>query len=150
MKVLQSLSYLRIVLLVTTAIMISACSDFTAAVRKLTYPPDFKYVTGDELRSQMGQLAFQLQLLDQALVESNNGQSAQQQQVLDALGNIERIGSGLQAGEAGSNHPFLQDSMKNFVSIVGQAREAASMNPPQYYYAGKVAGGCINCHKINR
>ncbi len=149
MKVQKKLSHFRIMILATMIFMMGGCGDFAAVVRKVTYPPDFKYVTGDELRSQMEQMAFQLQLLDQALMQDKNEQSVQQQ-VLNALGNIERIGSGLQAGDAGSNHPFLQDSMKNFVSVVGQAREAASMNPPQYYYAGKVAGGCVNCHKINR
>ena len=34
-------------------------------IRKVTYPPDFKYVSGQELRSRMDQLAYQLQLLDQ-------------------------------------------------------------------------------------
>ena len=128
----------------------SGCSDFTATVRKVTYPPDFNYVSGQELRSRMNRLAFELQQLDNMLAENNTEQSTQQQRVLDTLLNIERIGTKLQAGEAGSNHPFLQDFIKDFVINVEQARDAASLNPPSYYFAGRVAGGCVNCHKVNR
>jgi hypothetical protein len=143
-------SILRSLLLFSTIMLISGCSDFAGAVRKITYPPDFKYVTGQELRSRMEQMAFQLQLLDQALAENNVGRPAQQQQVLGSLRNIRRIASNLQAGEAGSSHPFLQDFMKEFVSDVEQARNTAALDPPSYYFAGRVAGGCVNCHRVNR
>ena len=143
-------SILRSLLLFSTIMLISGCSDFAGAVRTITYPPDFKYVTGQELRSRMEQMAFQLQLLDQALAENNVVRPAQQQQVLGSLGNIRRIASNLQAGEAGSSHPFLQDFMKEFVSDVEQARNTAALDPPSYYFAGRVAGGCVNCHRVNR
>jgi len=141
-----------------TVLMIAACSsDFAANVRKVTYPPDFKYVSAQELRSGMEKMAFQLQLLDQALLTSNSEQimeqqqqQQQQQKVMDALRNIEKIGAKLQAGEGGASHPFLQDFMGGFVSKVTEARIAASLDKPRYYLAGKVSGGCVNCHKINR
>lgn len=150
MNIQRTLTILRAVLLFSTVLAISGCSDFAAAVRKVTYPPDFKYVTGQELRSRMDQMAFQLQLLDQALAENNTGQPAQQQQVLGSLRNIERIAASLQAGDAGSSHPFLQDFMRDFVTNVEQARNSAALDPPSYYFAGRVAGGCVNCHKVNR
>jgi len=139
-----------IILLLSTVLVFSGCSDFAAVVRKVTYPPDFKYVTGEELRTRMDQMAYQLQFLDNALAENNSGQSTQQQQVLGALSNIERISVSLQAGDAGSSHPFLQDYMSEFVINVGRAKQAASLDSPSYYAAGRVAGGCINCHKVNR
>ena len=135
------------ILLLSTVLAISGCGDAAKMIRKATYPPDFKYVSGQELRSHMNQLAFQLQQLDQALSKSD---SLQQQEILDTLRNIEQIGINLQAGEAGSNHPFLQDFMSNFVNKISTARNAASLDPPRYYFAGLVAGGCINCHKVNR
>lgn len=150
MKKQQSLSILHIILLLSAVLVTSGCNDIAAMARKVTYPPDFNYVSEQEFRSQMDQLAFQLQLLDRALVTSNPEQSIQQQQVLDALRNMERIGSSLQAGEAGSSHPFLQDFMKDFMTDVRQARTSASMDPASYYRAGRVAGGCVNCHEVNR
>ena len=150
MNIQRPLSALCMILLLSAAFVISGCNDIAAMVRKVTYPPDFNYVSEQEFRSQMDQLAFQLQLLDRALVTSNPERSIQQQQVLDALRNMERIGSSLQAGEAGSSHPFLQDFMKGFMIDVGKARTAASMDPASYYRAGRIAGGCVNCHEVNR
>ncbi|VAW57796.1 hypothetical protein MNBD_GAMMA07-1635 [hydrothermal vent metagenome] len=152
MKIQRPPFTLWVILLLTIMLTMGGCSDFTAVVRKVTYPPDFKYVTGQELRSHMDALAFQLQLLNKTLIENNNGQSKldQQQQVLGILREIELIGSSLQAGEAGSNHPFLQDYMKKFLSIVVQARRSASSNPPNYYFVGRVSGGCISCHNAHR
>ena len=152
MKILQPLFILRAIVLLPILFAIGGCgdSDITAMVRKVTYPPDFKYVTGDELRSSMKQMAYQVQLLDNALAGIDTEQFSQLQQVLSALRNIEKIGSGLQAGDAGSSHPFLQDYMRDFVIDVGKARDAASLNPPNFYFAGRVSGGCVNCHKVNR
>jgi hypothetical protein len=36
------------------------------------------------------------------------------------------------------------------MSKVDKARVAASFEQPRYYFAGKVAGGCTSCHKVNR
>ena len=70
MKLHQPSIVLRLILLVSVILTFSACGDTAAAIRSVTYPPDFKYVSGQQLRSRMDQLAFQLQLLDQSLAES--------------------------------------------------------------------------------
>ena len=108
MKIQRPPSGLRMILLLSTVLAIAGCNDIAATARKFTYPPDFNYVSDQEFRSQMEQLAFQLQVLDKALVKGNTGQPSQQQHVLDALRKMERIGSSLKAGDAGSSHPFLQ------------------------------------------
>ncbi|MFQ3198186.1 MAG: hypothetical protein ACI8R9_002289 [Paraglaciecola sp.] len=146
----------RCIIVITQIVMlstlgISGCSsDMAAAMRKVTYPPDFKYVSPDELRSSMQQLAYQLQQLDGVLMPDNLQNSAQQQKVVSILGNIERIGSRLQASDAGASHPFLQDFMQDFLAEIDRARSAASLAQPRYYLAGRVSGGCLNCHKVNR
>lgn len=134
---------------------LGACSSQMAEkVRKVTYPQNFKYVAPAELRTNMDRLAQHMRLLDLSLAMQHNqsaeGIETQRQQVLTALANIERIGSALQAGDGGSNHPFLESHMRDFVSNVGAARVAASLPQPRYYLAGKVSGGCVNCHRINR
>ncbi|MFT4937701.1 MAG: outer membrane murein-binding lipoprotein Lpp [Paraglaciecola sp.] len=151
MKPRYSLFFVYLSIFFSSILLLAGCSnDFSAAVRKVTYPPDFKYVTAKELRSNMEQLASQMQLLDSALKQDNSEKTAQQQQVVDALGEIQKIGVGLQAGDAGATHPFLQDMMVDFVDNIRRARNAASMEPPKYYLAGRVSGGCMNCHKVSR
>ena len=140
---------LRLLPVALLALIPMACnSDFAAAVRRVTYPPDFVYVTEAELRGNMGRLGNQLALLENALVASYDREPVQQE-VIDILTRIGQIGSGLQAGEAGANHPFLEDEMPRFVRDVSRARLAAMMDPPQYYLAGRVAGACTNCHRAN-
>ena len=119
-------------------------------IRRATYPPDFNYVSGQELQSSMDRLGYNLQRLDEALEPASSSQQVEQRAVVEILGDIERIGTNLRAGSSGSNHPFLEDHMSDFVVQVGRARIAAMANPPSYYLAGRVAGGCVNCHRINR
>jgi hypothetical protein len=130
--------------------MDSRTRALASVIREATYPPDFNYVTGEQLQDSMDQLGFYLQQLDQALEPAAGTAGVQQQEVVAVLGNIERIGTNLRAGDAGSNHPFLEDHMSDFVVQVGRARLAAMGSPPSYYLAGRVAGGCVNCHRVNR
>lgn len=143
---MRMLSPLVLVLLLA----LGSCADQAELIRRATYPPDFNYVSGQELRNNMDQLGYQLQRLDLALAPAAAGGAVSRESVIDALRNIERIGAGLRAGEGGSNHPFLEDHMADFVVNVGRARIAAMRNPPSYYLAGRVAGGCVNCHRVNR
>ncbi len=145
----------KVFMLATCTLVTVACSSqFAASMRKVTYPPDFKYTEPAELRSDMGRLAQQMQLLDQALISQSEQTQVeaemQRKEVLLALKNMERIATSLQAGDAGANHPFMQDYMQGFVSKIDQARVAASLEQPRYYFAGKVSGACTNCHKVNR
>jgi hypothetical protein len=146
--------YAVIVVIMGSSSIMGCSSQFAESMRKLTYPSGFKYTQAAELRSDMDKLAQQMLLLDEALINADgptpNGAEDQRKQVLQILQNMGRTASTLIEGETGGNHPFLQDHMQDFVAKVDQARTAASLQDPNYYYAGKVSGGCTNCHKINR
>jgi hypothetical protein len=152
----QKLSwYLAITVLITSSVTLVGCSSqFAESVRKVTYPPNFKYTKPDELRSDMGKLAQQMLLLDEALVNTyasdENGIQTQRQLVLKALQNMGKTAAKLSEGDSGGNHPYIQAHLKGFVAKIDQAKTAASLQAPNYYYAGKVSGGCTNCHKVNR
>lgn len=130
------------------AMMLAACHDLET-IRQFTYPPDFKYVTQEELRSNMQRLAYQLQQMD-AVLASSPPKTVNQQEIVDVLGEVQGIGSSLQAGQGGANHPFLEDMMPQFVITVGKARLSAQQDPSRSYLAGQVSGACLNCHSINR
>ena len=126
------------------------CNNPTATVRKFTYPPDFKYVSDAELKSTMDVLAQQVVRLDAALAAVQQPQALDEGEVVRILAAIERTTQKLDARSVGSNHPFLEDYMARFDDTVQQARMAASLHPPNYYLAGRVAGACVNCHEVNR
>jgi len=136
-------------------ILIASCnSQFASQVRKVTYPPDFTYTEQSELRSNMAQLSQQMVLLEIALntapEQTTQAYEAQREAVLNSLREMEKIASRLKAGNAGANHPFMDDYMQDFIVKVDKARVAASFEAPRYYFAGKVAGACTSCHKVNR
>lgn len=140
---------IRLLLMVCAVLAIAACNeDSDTAVSQVTSPPDFNYADGEELRSHMEELGFQLALMDRGLIEDEFNQ-IDQQEVVSILREMELIGSSFRAEDAGESHSFLQEDMSAFINTVIQARIAASMSPPGYYLAGKVAGGCVNCHKVN-
>lgn len=141
-------------LLLALVLTLSGCSGMYSSMREVTYPQGFKYLDKEELRSDMGKMAIQVSLLDAALAKtmaSDVGDAGVvRDEILSALNSISRIASRLQSGSAGSSHPFMEDFMGDFVSEVDKARGAASLAEPRYYFAGKVAGACASCHKVNR
>jgi PBP1b-binding outer membrane lipoprotein LpoB len=93
-----------------SALFIAGCtSQFASTVRKVTYPPDFKYTEQDYLRSNMHQLPVQMAILDKALFEPldqtlgqvQNQPELQREQVLTALTNMGTIAARLQLGGGG-------------------------------------------------
>ena len=137
---------------VTVAAMIAGCS--MSDVRKMTYPPDFNYIDSQTISGEMAKMAAEIAILDYALVPPENdtpqARASQQRRVVSALANIEKIATRLKSNNEGSNHPYMQDFMTDFVAKVDEARTAASLTEPRYYYAGKVAGACAACHAVNR
>jgi len=136
------------------SVLLASCSSqFAASMRKVTYPPDFKYTEPADLKTDMGRLAQQMRLLDQALLEQDTNledSEALRSQVLTALQNMSKIAANLKAGSAGANHPFMENYMQSFIAKVDEAKTAASLAQPRYYLAGKVSGSCTSCHKVNR
>lgn len=141
---------LRPLVLMMIVFPLAACSDFSGAFRQFTYPSDFNYSNRQELGSRMQQLGYELQQLDLALASEHDERPDLQQHVIGILLEIERIGGTVQAGDTGANHPFLQDDMASFLANVRQARIGTSLNPPRYYMAGRISGGCVNCHRVER
>ena len=153
-KLIVRMSKVVVIALAGTIVLSGCSSPFAESMRKVTYAPEFKYTEQAVLRSDMDKLGQQMGLLEQALAkpytETPDELEVQRKQVLDALRNMSAIASRLKTGSEGANHPFMEDYMQDFMSKVDKARVAASFEQPRYYFAGKVAGGCTNCHKVNR
>jgi len=140
-------TFAKPMLAIVALISISACSEFTGGSPQIASPPPFDYSDGEELRSRMHQLSYELQQLDLALMAEGDNRPTLQEQVGRNLENIERLGNLLQQGDLRAKHPFLQSNMRNFLADVSRARMDVTMNPPRYYMAGRISGACINCHR---
>lgn len=153
-KIRLSKRSIIIVWFLSAFFIVGCSSQLASSIRKVTYPPDFTYTEQADLRSDMKQLGYQMALLDTALVpptyEGEFEAEIQREKVIGILQNMGKIASRLQAGKSGANHPFMDDYMQGFISELDTARTAASLQPPRYYFAGKISGGCTSCHKVNR
>jgi len=141
---------LRNVVVLPIALGITACSSGNGAFPQIANPPPFDYADGEELRSGMHQLAFELQRLDAALMAQEIEDSYSQQEVIQSLRNIERIAGTIREGDMSSRHTFLRDDMSSFLTAVSRARMNAEANPGRFYMAGRVSGACVNCHRANQ
>lgn len=138
------------ILLLIAATSLLACSTNGDSFPRIAAPPAFDYINGEELRSRMHQLAFEVQQLDLSLANEYDDRPDFQRDVVRSLQNIERIAGLLQSGEIPANHPFLRDDMRRFLGDVRKARTDASMGSPRYFMAGRILGACVNCHQQNR
>jgi len=134
----------------TVMIFLAGCSNNPNSFPQIASPPPFDYADGDELRTNMHQLAFELQKLDLSLMMGQDENQTYQQEIIDSLQNIERIGGYLRSGDMSTTHRFLRDGMDSFLADVGRAERDASRGTPRYYMAGRISGGCINCHRDSR
>ncbi|PCI79064.1 MAG: hypothetical protein COB20_05610 [SAR86 cluster bacterium] len=150
MKSKASKSVLRTVVSLIAVFSLTGCNTNSDAFPQIANPPPFDYVDGEQLRSNMHQLAFELQQLDMALLDAYVDRPSFQRQIVDSIQNIERIGGYIQETDLAVRHPFLQDDMDRFLSNVRRAKMDAERNVPRYYMAGRISGGCITCHSANR
>lgn len=125
-------------------VLASACADPSAWLRRYTYPPDFQYISSDQLRSGMWQLASDVRALDHALRHPQ--EQPDPKQIAALLERMEQVTNDLKTDASRSNHPLLEWHLDEFREDVVRARHAVLASSPSYYLAGAVAGGCLYCH----
>lgn len=141
------MKYLSVITIAFLALMLSSCTNNGGSFPQAADAPPFDYVDGEELRSRMHQLAFELQRLDMDLVSDYDEDAPFQESVVESLGDIERIAQSLQSGDLSIRHPFLMDGMDDFLRDVSRAKRNAERS--RYYMAGRISGACATCHRAN-
>jgi len=137
-------------LVIIAQLLLSSCNgDNRDGFPQVASPPPFDYENGEELRSEMHQLAFAMLRLDDALSDEDELEEIEQGEVVENLRRIRRIGEDLKVNDIRSAHPYLADDMYKFLIDVDQAILYASMRSPRYYMAGRVSGSCVACHRAN-
>tara|TARA_B110000444_G_scaffold246018_1_gene267104 strand:- start:2787 stop:3239 length:453 start_codon:yes stop_codon:yes gene_type:complete len=150
MKTQISRPALRAAVCLITVFTLAGCSTNSASFPGIANPPAFDYADGEQLRSSMHQLAFELQQLDMALLDAYVDRPSFQRQIVSSIQSIERIGSHVRETDLAIRHPFLRGDMDKFLSDMRRAKRDAERSVPRYYMAGRISGGCISCHNTNR
>jgi hypothetical protein len=123
----------------------AGCSDVTRWVRQYTYPPDFRYIERDQLRSTMWQLAYHSRELNRLLSQAEQ-QEPDRAEIVAQLRGMEQATEKLNTSGWPSNHPLVAMNLPNFRRDIKFAREAIERDPPNYLLASHISGACAYCH----
>lgn len=140
----------RSLLALGAVILIAACSERALeTVRKVTYPPDFNYVSQNKLQTTMDQFAWYTQLLQKNLDHSEITPD-QRLQTVQILKKMDELASQLGAQNLRSNHRQVGENIDKFRRDIREAREAVLQNPPDFNKARVVPGYCLRCHALGK
>jgi len=142
---------LKSVLIVTALALISGCQNGVLEnVRKVTYPPDFNYISEDKLTNTMQSFAWYTTLLDNSLRDTASVTREQRLSAIQILGKMETLSMKLGTESMTSNHAIVSFNIDAFRSSIIEARDGLKQSPPNYYLAGRLSGYCVNCHSLRQ
>jgi hypothetical protein len=132
---------------VLVALGSAACgSRWPELIRRHTYPPDFQYVSEENLRSSMWLLGRDTFELRRTLADSSISEETRRTRVELLLGAMEGTVQQIGPAQWSTNHPELKTGLDALETDVHAAREAVKHDPPSYFLAGSVSGACLYCH----
>lgn len=124
--------------------LVSGC----AAVRQVTYPPDFVYLDRSEITGSMSRLSASIWRMEDILASSETVLPYEREEIITILGDMSAIADRLGAGTVNTNHPFIDQNIDAFQRDVELALEDVKKEPPGYYRAGRLSGRCLACHRL--
>ena len=133
--------------LVLCLLIITGCqNDVFETVRKVTYPPDFNYISREKLTDTMQTFAWYTTLLDNSLRDTSAVTKEQRLSAIEILQKMERLSMKLGTATLSSNHDIVSFNIDQFRQRIIDARKGLQQDPPNYYLVGRVSGYCLNCH----
>jgi hypothetical protein len=132
--------------IITSLVLLTACSGFFEGVRSVTYPPDFNYISRQKLTDTMQQFALYTTLLDNNLKDPANITEEQRQSSISILRKMEALSLNLATESLSSNHEMISFNIDQFRQNIHDARIGLTQDPPNYYRAGTISAYCLNCH----
>ena len=141
---------LYFILAFTSLVAIGCDTKLLETVRKVTYPPDFNYISRDKLSGTMQQFAWYTTLLDNSLRDTSKVTEDQRQSTIDILRKMENLSLQLGSEDLSSNHDIISFNIDQFRNSIIQARIGLQQEPPNYYLVGSVSAYCLNCHRISK
>ena len=139
-------SWTRLQGFVALAVIILGCAgEPLERVRAATYPPDFHYITKQEIRTTMGALASEVYGLDSIMRQPGGPRLEDREIVIEILSRMQTLSRQLKRRER-SNHPRIREHAPHLQRDIERALLSARREPPYYYHAGLVSGSCNYCH----
>ena len=114
-------------------------------MRRRTYPPDFRYLTREEVGSAMGELAYHTRELNRLMGGSENPLQ-RRSEIIENLQAMERAAGQLDQSGWPTNHPLIDMNLTKFLRDIRFARESVERDPPNFLLAGPLMGACVYCH----
>jgi hypothetical protein len=124
---------------------VSACATFSGWLRRHTYPPEFRYITRDQLRSSMWQLALHVRELDRMMRAPENLEP-HRASIVEHLRAMAQATDILDSTGWPSNHPLIDMNLATLRRDITLALRAVQGDPPNYVVAGSLTGACVYCH----
>lgn len=131
--------------LLAAALWLAGCENVAREVRRVTYPPDFQYVSKQELQGAMGRLAPLAVRLD-VLARSPEGMEGHRREVAEILLEMEDAASRLNPADLPTQHPLVNANLDGFRQDIQRARLGVEREPPSFLRAGALPGACLYCH----
>ncbi len=128
--------------------LVSCTNNALENIRKVTYPPDFNYISKSKISSTMHQLALYTTLLDNSFRDTSLINEEQISNAIGILRKMESLSSDLGSESLSSNHNLISNNIDQFRERVIDARVGLQQNPPNYYRVGAISAYCLNCHSI--
>ncbi len=132
---------------VLVAVVLTAVVTGCALVRKATYPPDFVYLEKTQVVGAMAELNVDLWRIDDIIAGSETILPYKREEIIGILRHMETVANRLGAGPRTTNHLFIDDNIDAFKEQVLEALRFVEKEPPNYYFAGRLSGGCMACHQ---
>jgi hypothetical protein len=145
----MTLKFVKTTIFLSGLLVVSACQNGALeTVRKVTYPPDFNYISEQKLTSTMQSFAWYTTLLDNYLRDTSKVTREQLLESIRILEKMEKLSLQLGTETLSSNHDILSFNIDAFRNSIIEARKGLQQNPPNFYLAGSLSGYCLNCHSL--
>jgi len=115
-------------------------------MRSGTYPPDFEYISQDQLKSVMWQMARDSRDLEKLLAQPGPVSEPDRRHVLELLTSLYDESGRLGGEGARTNHPLLDQDRDRFRADIATAQRGVESQPPSYEVARTVSAACVHCH----
>ncbi len=140
--------YLVLTFLVLLSTILVACSASSLKhIREHTYPPNFNYITSQQLHTSMSRLAQKVTRLDLIMSEIEEPGKIQTQEAVGILLEMEEITVNLGTEGWPSNHQEVSGHISEFRQELVAARRALLAQPPGFYLARTISEACGHCHE---